>query len=346
MNCRICNHETNKAFTTKIMDKYDVTYYTCPNCEFLQTEKPYWLDEAYKLPINLTDTGILYRNYAYAKFTSAVISSLLDVEATYLDFAGGYGIFTRIMRDMGYDYLWDDQFTPNLIARGFEYKQEMGKVEAMTTFETFEHFVNPIEEMERMLKISDTIIFSTNLALAPVPPMDWWYYTFEHGQHVAFYREKTMNYLADQFGLHYYTNGGDFHMFTKRELVPVILEESQLKELITSLPAEERNLIVSKYKRYGKVLGVSPVESAKTIYRRTRFGVFHQLVDDIATDDHAKLTKIFAGANFLNKYFNYLLKHADTINHFFAEPQLKSKTVSDMLLMQPAVHAFHKQQNG
>ena len=43
------------------MDKYDVKYFLCGNCGFVFTEEPYWLNEAYKSAINISDTGIVTR---------------------------------------------------------------------------------------------------------------------------------------------------------------------------------------------------------------------------------------------------------------------------------------------
>ncbi len=38
----------------------------------------------------------------------------------FLDYAGGYGVFTRLMRDIGFDFYWHDPYTQNLFANGFE----------------------------------------------------------------------------------------------------------------------------------------------------------------------------------------------------------------------------------
>ena len=48
MYCRLCSGETSFVFNHKVLNKFDVKYYRCSNCESLQTEKPYWLDEAYE----------------------------------------------------------------------------------------------------------------------------------------------------------------------------------------------------------------------------------------------------------------------------------------------------------
>ena len=84
--------------------------------------------------------------------------------------------------------------------------------------EVFEHFVNPMLEIEKLLDISDTIIFSTDLRPNPVPqPKDWWYFGLEHGQHIAFYSTRTFKYIAKQLQLHY-CNLGSLHVLSRREI--------------------------------------------------------------------------------------------------------------------------------
>jgi len=73
MRCKLCNTETQEAFKAKIMFRYLVRYYYCPQCDFLCTEEPFWLEEAYTESINSSDTGILERNNQLAKTTSVLL---------------------------------------------------------------------------------------------------------------------------------------------------------------------------------------------------------------------------------------------------------------------------------
>jgi hypothetical protein len=52
--CKICNKANDSIFTLKILNKYEIKYYHCSCCGFLQTEEPYWLDEAYSESINVS----------------------------------------------------------------------------------------------------------------------------------------------------------------------------------------------------------------------------------------------------------------------------------------------------
>ena len=73
MKCRLCNFESSKIFSAEILKKYKIDYYTCPNCDLIQTEYPYWLDEAYNNPINDNDTGLLNRNIKFVQKVKAII---------------------------------------------------------------------------------------------------------------------------------------------------------------------------------------------------------------------------------------------------------------------------------
>lgn len=217
MKCRICNNEVGKIFSANVLNKYNIGYYHCDECGFLQTEEPFWLDESYNSPINLTDTGLLQRNIYLSKKVAIILYFIFGAKGKYLDYAGGYGIFTRLMRDIGFDFFWTDPYTQNLIAKGFEYNS-IDTIDAITTFETFEHFVNPIEEIKKIIEISPNIIFTTELLPSNIPePQKWWYYGFEHGQHISFYSEKTLAYIAKMYELNFITNGR-IHLFTNKKI--------------------------------------------------------------------------------------------------------------------------------
>ncbi|MFH1954711.1 MAG: class I SAM-dependent methyltransferase [Pseudomonadota bacterium] len=217
--CRICNSNANKIFDAKIMNKYIIDYFHCSNCGFLQTEAPYWLEESYKHPINPEDTGVLHRNVRLSKITSLLLFFLFKKSDKFLDFAGGYGIFTRLMRDRGLDFYWYDPYTQNLVARGFEYDDNSGPVSLITSFELFEHLSNPTKKIEQMLKCTSNILFTTFLLPKKLPkPKEWWYYGLSHVQHISFYSRRTLRYLANKFDLELYSNGRNIHFLTEKKI--------------------------------------------------------------------------------------------------------------------------------
>ncbi len=215
--CKICNSKTKQLFTAKVLQKYDVQYFECSNCGFVQTESVYWLKEAYESSMNLSDTGIAVRNLRLSRIATTILFLFFGTKKRYVDYAGGYGLFTRLMRDVGFDFYWSDPFTPNLLARGFEAK-ENERFTLATSFESFEHFDNPKEELKKILAKADNLLISTEIIPSPPPKInDWWYYGFAHGQHIAFYTKHAMRLLAEQHGLSYY-GAGNIHLFTARPL--------------------------------------------------------------------------------------------------------------------------------
>jgi hypothetical protein len=218
MLCSVCSSPVRHAFTAKVLSRHAVSYFSCPECGFLQTEKPYWLDEAYRHTLNSEDTSVLQRNWYYADVVSSVIFSLFNRRGKFLDFGGGHGILTRLMRDRGFDFYWSDPGSENLFAQGFEYATSAGPAELLTCIECFEHFVDPRKELETMLGISPNIFFATQLLPSPVPqPEEWDYYGLTHGQHISFYSLKTLRYLAHSFGLRVHSSGTYIHLFTRQE---------------------------------------------------------------------------------------------------------------------------------
>ena len=215
MKCNICSNNCKEVFEAKILKKYNIKYHLCLTCRHLQTEEPYWLDEAYLNTIAAEDTGILKRNYDNRIVTSAVIEAFFNAQSRFLDYAGGWGILTRLMRDEGHDFVWCDKYSKNLFARGFEYKPG-DKIELLTAFEVLEHLVSPMEELEQMFTISPNILFSQPFLPTPLPkPDDWWYYAAETGQHINFYSRQSIEYIAAHFNKNYvYCN--DFHLFSDK----------------------------------------------------------------------------------------------------------------------------------
>ena len=50
-----------------------IAYDHCARCNFLQTEEPYWLDEAYSESINISDTGYMQRNLNLSKKLTIIL---------------------------------------------------------------------------------------------------------------------------------------------------------------------------------------------------------------------------------------------------------------------------------
>jgi hypothetical protein len=207
-------------FVTRVLGKYDVHYFQCQGCGFVRTEQPYWLDEAYSDAIAVTDTGILARNQSLAAKLACLLYFAFEPSGFFVDVAGGYGILTRMMRDYGFDYRWDDTRCPNLVARGFEAVENAGSAAAVSAFEVIEHTTDPREFVAESMRRfgAPLFIFSTITYSSSQPPgPDWWYYSPVTGQHISFFHNRTLTRLAQQLGLSFYSHGG-VHIFTAEPL--------------------------------------------------------------------------------------------------------------------------------
>jgi hypothetical protein len=220
-----------------VLTKYEVAYYQCTSCEFIQTEDPYWIAEAYQAALNIEDTGIVARNVICAKRTSAILFAFFNHKGHFLDYGGGAGLFVRMMRDLGFDFYWNDPYTGNIFARGFELDSlRIQHFDAVTSFECLEHFVEPHDEIRKMLSLAPSIIVSTELFQKGTPsPDSWQYYFFSHGQHIALYSLKSLQVIAEQYHLHLLTNTRSFHILTP-DKHSSILYQALLKASVVGLP--------------------------------------------------------------------------------------------------------------
>lgn len=218
MYCSVCNQKTNEIFSHQVLKKYKVKYFLCEGCGLLQTEKPCWLDKAYSEAIAVADTGLVARNINISNRLTSLLFLMFGTSGRYLDIAGGTGLLTRLMRDIGFDYYWHDQYCENVHAKGFEYSDSLGSCLAVTAFEVLEHLEQPESFVVSALELAqtDTFIFSTELYAGKPPiPGRWWYYSFETGQHISFYQLRTLKFIARKLEMSLYSFN-DFHMFTKQ----------------------------------------------------------------------------------------------------------------------------------
>lgn len=207
--CRLCNATSHFELNVNMLQQYQVAFFLCNSCGLLQSEEPFWLPEAYSKAISSLDTGILKRNLTAMRVLTVLLRFIGDSRGTFLDYGGGHGIFTRLMRDHGYDFRWQDQYAENLYAQGFEYEEGI-TLNGITAFELLEHLEHPRELFDRLLGELKPgfLLASTQLFVRSVDP-EWDYFYPTTGQHIAFYQPKTMEYIARQYGY----NWVDFRYF-------------------------------------------------------------------------------------------------------------------------------------
>ena len=219
MTCPICNNCMNEVFTAEVLNKYEAKYDSCGTCGYLRVRNPFWLEEAYSQAIADADTGMIVRNIFTSRKLASILYWAMGERGTgiYADFAGGYGMLTRMMRDYGFNFYWQDKFCENKLAIGFEYSSKAGSCRAVVAAEVLEHLEDPATYIRITLEETQaqTLFFTTDLFSGDPPaPGDWYYYSFDSGQHIGFFQERTLSTLARKLDLNFYSSG-NIHIFSK-----------------------------------------------------------------------------------------------------------------------------------
>ena len=212
--CRLCGGRTELLFHKKVLHSHDVGYRECASCGSLQTDRPYWLTEAYaKSNLTAADAGAVGRSLCCQAYVYAVARILKLQRASVLDFGGGNGLLCRLLRDVGLDARVFDAFASNDFAQSFA-DDGSSRYDIVCAFEVAEHFANPAEDLQSLFgRAMQLVIIGTAPYKRQGP--EWWYLNPAGGQHVFFYAPQAMEYIARQFGFHYRFMG-DNHLFFKR----------------------------------------------------------------------------------------------------------------------------------
>jgi Methyltransferase domain len=230
-SCRLCGGPTEVAFRTKVLGRHQVSYFVCATCGCLQSETPYWLDEAYQQAIVATDTGAVRRS-VISHVAIACIAKVLRVKGRFLDFGGGTGMLCRLLRDRGFDAYIHDKYAEPVYASGFVLDLEHvepGSIGLLSAIEVLEHCAHPATDVGRLFAARPQVLVATTVPYHGEKE-DWWYLGPSTGQHVFFFSPKGLRFLAQKHGYHY-LGVGAFHIFSVR---PIGRGDKLILELLLS----------------------------------------------------------------------------------------------------------------
>lgn len=220
-DCVVCDQPLIVFGSGRILGRVEVDYYECPLCGLVCLPDPSWLDQAYSAAISAMDVGLLGRCATLADHTSRIVRAQRLEDGTFLDWAGGYGTLTRMMRDRGFNYFHWDVMCENMFAQGF-----VGAVDhhydVVTAYEVLEHLTNPRASLKQVAQQTDLLLFTTYLLPNPAPsPADWWYYAPETGQHVTFFSMPALKLLGHRLEYKLISDGVSRHAFYRGDLRPM-----------------------------------------------------------------------------------------------------------------------------
>jgi len=196
----------------------------CQHCDFLFLEDPFWLPEAYKQEF-FGDTGYIQRNLRFAKFLHLLFliyefASFSRLRSQACDLGAGLGMLPRLMRDYGYDYWGTDAYSGMQLIQPFV--DPKFNVSIKSAFEVVEHVPSLPQFLQEQVGKPEIFIFSTLLrSPGSIPNDDWWYYTFEMGQHISFHSSQSLASAFNSYGLsskNLISHGSELHAWvsTKR----------------------------------------------------------------------------------------------------------------------------------
>ena len=209
--CRLCGGHLVPKFSLMVLRKHNVQYFECDRCGSLQTESPYWLDDAYSTNLSNLDTGAVQRNLQ--NLSAAYLVSKIFGVSNALDFGGGDGLLCRLLRDYNVNCYVKDRYAAPTYGQGFS-EPDFATPNLVLAFEVFEHFATPARDLDELFRLRPTVLLAST-EIYGHQSADWWYLASESGQHIFFYSEKALQMVAAQFGYSYLLCGG-FVLFVRK----------------------------------------------------------------------------------------------------------------------------------
>ena len=133
----------------------------------------------------------------------------------HLDYGGGEGHLSQALQVAGWNSRSYDPYAGREAPLG-----EDARFDLITSFEVFEHVAQPrplLDTLSKHLQTPGLLIFSTLLSdghLQRPKRIDWWYISPRNG-HISIYSERSLRYLAEQYGFRHKSPLPGLHFFWK-----------------------------------------------------------------------------------------------------------------------------------
>ena len=196
--CRLCGAPTHFIFTNRVLQRHDVEYRRCDQCGAVQTEKPYWLKEAYAPENEMFDTGQVTRSLINAALLNILLPACgLGPQTRIVDYGCGSGLLVRTMRDMGWDAWGFDRYCQPRLALGFQ-TDDYRHFDVVNACEVVEHFDEPRTAFDGIFSTNPKLVV-LQTGIANDATDRWDYLASEHGQRIFFLSPKTLPWLCRHY---------------------------------------------------------------------------------------------------------------------------------------------------
>ncbi len=244
MVCGICNVEMEY-----FERQFNKDWYLCPNCNLLQ----YDVGEQDGIVLDKGESDGA-RNSTYSienrreEFFCRLFLEGLNLRDV-LSYGIGWSLTYQKLKSCGFNVVGCDLWRPLIEERKKEYGAAsfyhrddlpLIKFDLISAFEVFEHFIHPVREVSLMadrLKDEGAIVGCTDFwhggSLENHPSYDKTYW--KHGSHVIAWTWKSMNTVADRFGLntHYFKTA---KMSCPSRVFFIMYKGNRFEKFIHSLP--------------------------------------------------------------------------------------------------------------
>lgn len=198
-----------------------VTYVLCEECGFcFAPEFASWSIEEFEARIYNNDYLRFDPDYVEtrprANAQSLVGTFPNPTGIRHMDYGGGSGLMSRILRDAGWDSTSYDPFVNRTLT-----VQTLGQFDLVTAYEVFEHVPDVarlMSDLSTLVRADGIVIFSTLLTdgnLAPGQRLTWWYAAPRNG-HISLYSTRSLVLLGARGGFNLGSYSANLHAYWRR----------------------------------------------------------------------------------------------------------------------------------
>jgi SAM-dependent methyltransferase len=196
-----------------------IYYALCDQCGFcFAPEFAEWALEDFAAKIYNNEYTDVDPDYASARpraNAENLLAMLGDrgIEIRHLDYGGGSGLLSDLLRDSGWQSRSYDPFVDHQV-----HPESLGKFDLVTAYEVFEHVSNVrklASDLSALLAHDGIILFSTLLSdgnLGPRQRLTWWYASPRNG-HISLFSRSSLATLGAGEGFHFGSFSSGFHAF-------------------------------------------------------------------------------------------------------------------------------------
>jgi hypothetical protein len=202
-----------------VRERLRVAYFECTNCKSLQTEKPYWLQEAYSDSRRPFDVFAATRSQRWQQKLFCFRRLVgIPSDAPWLDWGAGDGLLVRLLRDVGINAYHYEPHGSNVYAVGFEADLAV-KYAVITATEVWEHMADPAIEIDKIFALSPDFHIATTLIYTGQDET-WQYLYAQTGRHVFFYSTRAVEFVARKYGYKSFVVANHTLVFHRPEIAP------------------------------------------------------------------------------------------------------------------------------